>query len=285
MWDMLTTGSPTPEALISAIRQEHGDVARKLIEIGAPLWPGTSIDLANSYYVGDAAGRPFPTLAGRNKDFSCSDRKFAANIGIDFHTPEAFFLEKPEAGFGWDGFGPDELEALRSNRLPEAAAPLAGSGGELIVMVGFPGSGKSYFARRYLEAHGYVRVNRDSLGDMKKCEVVTGTALAAGKRVVVDNTSPDVAARAAFLKLAATHGVPARAFVMTAGRKLAMHLNTVRSRLGIKAKVPDVAIHTYNKKFTMPTCDEGFAAVVSVPVVPDFTGLPDGAEAIFYQLS
>ena len=46
-----------------------------------------------------------------------------------------------------------------------------------------------------------------------------------------------------------------------------------------------VAIHTYNKKFTMPTCDEGFAAVVPVPVVPDFAGLPDGAEAVFYQLS
>ena len=36
--------------------------------------------------VGDAAGRKAP------KDFSDSDRKFAQNIGVKFHTPEEYFL-------------------------------------------------------------------------------------------------------------------------------------------------------------------------------------------------
>nr|CCC48307.1 putative polynucleotide kinase 3'-phosphatase [Trypanosoma vivax Y486] len=44
------------------------------------------------FYVGDAAGRTITTLAGRKRDFSCSDRKFALNIGVPFLTPEQLYL-------------------------------------------------------------------------------------------------------------------------------------------------------------------------------------------------
>lgn len=49
-----------------------------------------------SFYVGDAAGRTGKTLAGRKKDFSCSDRKFAHNLSLQFLTPEQLFLVKKE---------------------------------------------------------------------------------------------------------------------------------------------------------------------------------------------
>ncbi|CCD16756.1 unnamed protein product [Trypanosoma congolense IL3000] len=49
----------------------------------------------HAFYVGDAAGRKVVTLAGRKRDFSCSDRKFAMNIGVPFFTPEQF-LSWPE---------------------------------------------------------------------------------------------------------------------------------------------------------------------------------------------
>lgn len=55
---------------------------------GAGMWTqlvsdlqGT--DIASSVYVGDAAGR--------KKDFSDSDKVFAAGVGVDFLTPEEFF--------------------------------------------------------------------------------------------------------------------------------------------------------------------------------------------------
>ena len=44
-----------------------------------------SIDLDNSFYCGDAAGRKKPN---GKKDFSCSDRLFAINVGVKFFTPE-----------------------------------------------------------------------------------------------------------------------------------------------------------------------------------------------------
>ena len=40
---------------------------------------------------------------------------------------------------------------------------------ELVVMVGCPASGKSTLRKKYLEPHGYVAVNRDTMGTFEKC--------------------------------------------------------------------------------------------------------------------
>lgn len=39
----------------------------------------------------------------------------------------------------------------------------------MIIMVGAPATGKSTFRKRYLEPHGYVAVNRDTMGTVAKC--------------------------------------------------------------------------------------------------------------------
>lgn len=68
---------------------------------------GISIDMDNSFYCGDAAGRPKNWKAGAPRDFSCTDRKFAANIGLKFYTPEELFLnEQPYPDFDWDSIDP-----------------------------------------------------------------------------------------------------------------------------------------------------------------------------------
>ena len=40
------------------------------------------VDRPQCLYVGDAAGRAKEWAPGKPKDFSCSDRKFAANLGV-----------------------------------------------------------------------------------------------------------------------------------------------------------------------------------------------------------
>ena len=83
---------------------------------------GISIDLSKSMFVGDAAGRPKNWKPSTSrKDFSCGDRKFALNVGIQFYTPEEFFLgEKPYADFEWRSINPKEFyEKVKDEKAPD----------------------------------------------------------------------------------------------------------------------------------------------------------------------
>lgn len=61
-------------------RKPSTDIWDLFVSTVAP--PGEEISLRESFYVGDAAGRAKDWAPGKPKDFSCSDRMFAANIGI-----------------------------------------------------------------------------------------------------------------------------------------------------------------------------------------------------------
>eukprot|EP00742_Colponemidia_sp_Colp-10_P009378 GILJ01010221.1.p1 GENE.GILJ01010221.1~~GILJ01010221.1.p1 ORF type:complete len:814 (+),score=82.71 GILJ01010221.1:65-2443(+) len=58
-----------------------------------------TIDLQHSFFVGDAAGRIEDIKSTTTADYSCSDRIFARDCGIQFHTPEEFFLAAPKQPF------------------------------------------------------------------------------------------------------------------------------------------------------------------------------------------
>lgn len=68
---------------------------------------GAEIKLEKSFYCGDAAGREANWIGKRKKDFSCSDRLFAMNIGLKFYTPEEYFQgHAPTSKFTLPGFDP-----------------------------------------------------------------------------------------------------------------------------------------------------------------------------------
>ncbi|XP_074164362.1 bifunctional polynucleotide phosphatase/kinase isoform X2 [Sminthopsis crassicaudata] len=156
---------------------------------------GVPISLADSFYVGDAAGRLANWAPGRKKDFSCGDRLFALNLGLRFLTPEEFFLNWTPSRFTLPDFDPRSLSPTGPLCQPPAG-PLVGPGPEIVVAVGFPAAGKSTFLQEHLVAAGYVYANRDTLGSWQKCVAVCSEALKAGGRAVVDNTNPDPASRA-----------------------------------------------------------------------------------------
>ena len=126
----------------------------------------SDIDHENSVFVGDAGGRGALSKDGKGgggaaKDFSCSDRNFAHNIGIPYQTPEEFFLGEAPRDFS----RVFDLSHFSFAGQDEGEGPcLEKTGGkEIILFSGPPGAGKSTFYWRYLKPLGYERVNQDIL--------------------------------------------------------------------------------------------------------------------------
>ncbi|XP_072463364.1 bifunctional polynucleotide phosphatase/kinase [Notamacropus eugenii] len=239
------------------------------------------ISLADSIYVGDAAGRPANWAPDRKKkDFSCGDRLFALNLGLRFSTPEEFFLNWAPAPFTLPDFDPRTLSPTGPLCLPPAG-PLVGPGPEIIIAVGFPAAGKSTFLQEHLVSAGYVYANRDTLGSWQKCVAVCAEALKAGGRAVVDNTNPDPASRARYISCAKDAGVPCRCFHFTASLDLARHNNRFREMIGSPhPPVSDMVMFSYRKQFVAPSLTEGFSQILEIPFRPHFK---DAQHAALYR--
>ncbi|XP_013075013.2 uncharacterized protein F21D5.5-like [Biomphalaria glabrata] len=245
---------------------------------------GVKVDKAKCTYVGDAAGRSKGWAKDKPKDFSCSDRMFAANIGIRFSTPDEFFLNEAPVPFHWGSL--DSKKFLSSHPPVPAGADkssFASKVQELVLMVGQPASGKSTFRRRHLEPSGYVAVNRDTMGTMEKCIKAAKAALQEGKSVVADNTNPSVDGRAAFIKLAQEKGIPCRCFWLQTPLELSHHLNMFRQNQtkGAVRRIPDVGFNMFKKNFQEPQLSEGFSDIIKVDFKPRFDNKND--EELFKQ--
>ena len=238
---------------------------------------GIEVHKVDSFYVGDAAGRVENWAPKMKKDFSCSDRKFAANISIPFHTPEEFFLNSNKARFSWGEFQPMGIDPHRL--LEPESASITGSSQEVILFIGPPASGKTTFYQKHLQPQGYVHINRDTLGSWQKCIAECEKAIELGKSVVIDNTNPDVDSRKRYLTVTEKHTIPARCFVFTSSIAHCKHNNKFRelknSSNSNYKPVNDIAFNTYSARFTQPDVSEGFTEIVQVNFLPDFEETED----------
>jgi len=242
---------------ISVFVSTHNDIYRKpasgLWERFCAVRKGPAIDLSESFYCGDAAGRP--KVGKKKRDFSCSDRKFAANCGLAFYTPEEVFLKQlPCAKWEWRSRSPRSLLVQYSK--PQAEIKWTSTVQELVILVGSPASGKSRIAN-YFGEHGYECVNQDRFRTKGRCLKVCRQALAQGKSVVIDRTNPTASERAEFMKLSGPK-VSTRCIHLTTSREMCEHLNGYRIKVSNRLRVPNIAFNIYFSKLEAPGSEEGF---------------------------
>ena len=119
----------------------------KFINNNMRLLYNKEINKEKSVFVGDALGRKC--------DFSDSDKVFAENIGVKWFSPEEFFNQKKT-----------DFE------IPHI--PLSEKQ-EIIIMMGYPGSGKSSVAEKICENKNYIHIKGDvykTSSKMKKAAIV-----------------------------------------------------------------------------------------------------------------
>lgn len=233
-----------------------------------------SIEIDESFYVGDAAGRD--KGGGRKtKDHSCADRLFAMNVGLQFFTPEEYFLKAKPVEFKMPEFDPRNLT-------DEVYPDVNFNTPNIIIMVGGPGSGKSHFCKYVLIPKGYTHINRDTLGSWQKCVKKLEESLRSKKNCVVDNTNLDKDSRARYIEVAKKLNAECRCFLMSTSLQHSKHNNKFRE-LTDQSHVPvsEVIINSFKKLYQEPEISEGFEEILHIPFITTFR---DQGEEKLYRM-
>ena len=155
------------------------------------------------------------------------------------------------------------------------------SGGDIVLVMGIPGAGKSRIAEEYA-ARGYVRLNRDERGGSLRdiAAALDGELSSGARQVVLDNTYLTRAARSYVIEVAGKHGVAARCIWLDTplaqaqvnlverllerfGSLPAPELLRARARLEPGLLAPTSQMRAL-RELEPPHDDEGFASVEQV---------------------
>ncbi|KAG9245038.1 bifunctional polynucleotide phosphatase/kinase [Calycina marina] len=228
----------------------------------------TEVDIKKSIFVGDAGGRE--AGGGKSKDFSCSDRNFALNVGITYSTPEEFFLKDAPRPFV-QSFDPTRylLSTSQEDENPNNPTFAKTRAQEVVLLCGSPGAGKSTFYNRNLLPLGYSRINQDTLKTRERCLKVASELLREGKSIAVDNTNPDTEVRRKWIELAKKHSAPIRCVLFTADNTICQHNDVVRALNPAmnpekRTMLPSMAFNSFKSRYEPPKPSEGFEDITEV---------------------
>jgi bifunctional polynucleotide phosphatase/kinase len=148
------------------------------------LCENINVDSKNSFYVGDAAGR--------KNDFSNSDINFAHNIRIKFLLPEEFIQNKVIKYTSEDTLDIKKWLSIKKPLIKQDKL-------ELVLLVGYPGCGKSTFSKKYFDK--YVYINQDTDKTKEKSIKKVKEAVKEEKSIIIDNTNLSYEKRYEFINL------------------------------------------------------------------------------------
>jgi len=188
-----------------------------------------TIDKDASFFVGDALGR--------KEDFADTDKLFAEAIGIRWISPESMFGGEPAS--------------FKVN----IAFPLS-EDPEIIIMVGYPGSGKSTIVRKICEDNSkYVHIESDVLKTSAKMIKKAFAHVADKKSIIFDATNSSIKRRKEYIDFAKKHGYNVTCVHVKTSKEESYKRNKTREEA---KQVPKIAYSVYSKHFEQPMKEEGF---------------------------
>ncbi len=206
-------------------------------------------DLNNSFYCGDAAGRL--------NDFSISDFYFAHNIGINFYLPEFLFEKVKNNKIDNDKkflYKKYKFQFTDYYPLISKINELIIKQPVLIILVGRPASGKSFFSSKL---SNICVINQDLFKTFSKCIHETKKAFEKNKSVIIDNTNFKKITRNEYLKIVPDNYLKICVWINIPEFD-SQQLNYTRAQINHSSPINIIAYRTYNKYFNEPTKEEGF---------------------------
>jgi len=192
------------------------------------LLDGREISKADSFFVGDALGR--------KSDFSDSDKVFAERVGLTCIAPETIFMCHTFT---------NQVAGIEIRPDPE-----------IIIMMGYPGSGKSTIGQEICKSDQYVLLKGDDFksntGKMIKASI---EHIVEKKSIVFDATNSSEKKRALYIALAQKYDYPVRCIHVSTSLGISYKRNKCRQD---KNQVPKIAYSVYKKHFDEPVQREGF---------------------------
>lgn len=190
------------------------------------LFENKTINKSGSLYVGDALGR--------KSDFADTDKLFAENIGVRFLAPERLF--------------PMTIN-LNMDSVIEYPKQ------EVIIMVGYPGSGKSTVASQLCKNTKYVVISGDIYKTSSKMIKQAVPFVEQSKSIIFDATNSSAKKRSEYIEFAKKYNLHVRCFYLQTSLSMSFKYNKLRTD---KNQVPKIAYSVYSKYFNEPDENEGF---------------------------
>lgn len=212
------------------------------------------------YYIGDAFGRP--------KDHSDTDLKYAINCGFKFKTPEAFFnFNKTSENLTGNITYPlityydkDEQEKLFNLIFKYIKSDEK----IIIVMIGFPASGKSYLRKEIIKKYqDFKYTNNDDLNDKIVDDNLVKTAqLEKYNYCIEDNTNLSVKSRKNIIDKYKSYKKIGIWF--NYDMDTYKHLNYLRMYWFGAKLINQIIYRTLNKSYVVPEVAEGFDNIIKI---------------------
>ena len=217
------------------------------------------IDIKQSFYCGDAAGR--------QKDFSDSDRLFAYNCNLTFILPENCFLNHniilPE-------LYSHPLTTYISTKdedfkIIEIINKYLGNNDKIaLINIGAPASGKTFFTNTLMDLNKtFYKFSNDEIKNKKTLLSKLTKSLQNNHNIIIDNTNPDVITRKIFIDLCKDYNYKIIFCWFNIPLEISKFLNEYRTQIG-KSHIPALVYNIYKKKFEIPSIIEGADEIIEI---------------------